>query len=57
MDDKINKTEPQEPKTSGEPAAQLARRPWVKPTFERMTLKEALYGSGAATIDGLAFYS
>ena len=42
MDDTISKTEPQEQKTSGEPTAQPARRPWVKPSFERDSLKEAL---------------
>ena len=42
MDDNTSKTEPHEPKTSDEAAAQPARRPWVKPTFERGSLKDAL---------------
>ena len=57
MDDKINKTEPQEPKTSGEPTAQSARRPWVKPNFERMTLKEALAAPKQPGSTDATFYS
>ena len=54
MDDNTSKTEPQEAKSANEPTAQPARRPWVKPIFERESLKEALAKVPGA-IDGTGY--
>ncbi len=44
MEESQNKIETQEPSTRAEQTAEPVRRPWVKPAFQRESLKDAITG-------------
>ena len=56
MDNELNRpASPDNSQIEAEPQTQLE---WIEPSFERMTLKEAMSGGPSiAAYDGLDFYS